>query len=159
EPAPATSPARLVLEREEGAVRVYRTAAGVPVLVRKRPGAPITHLGVYSLGGASAEPASLAGLNTLLVRTSLKGTERRSATAIAEESELLGAVIGTSATAVGIGWTISVPATRAAAAIELLADVVQRSTFPDDALETERTVALANLAQQRDDMYRQPVRL
>jgi zinc protease len=152
-------PVRLDLEREEGAVRVYRTATGVPVLVRRRPGAPITHLGVYMLGGAAAEPERLGGLSTLLVRTSLKGTERRSASAIAEESELLGAVIGTSATADGVGWTISVPTPRVAAAVDLLADVVQRATFPADALETERTVALANVAQQRDDMYRYPVRL
>ena len=151
--------ARLDLEREDGAVRIYRTVTGVPVLVRRRAGAPITHLGLYVLGGAATEPAHLAGLSTLLVRTSLKRTERRSATAIAEESELLGAVIGTSATADGVGWTISVPAPRAAAAIDLLADVVQRPTFPEDAFETERTVALANVAQQRDDMYRYPVRL
>jgi zinc protease len=157
-PAPS-SPARITLEREEGPVRIYRTPAGVPVLVRRRPSAPIVHVGLYALGGASAEPAPLAGLATLLVRTSLKGTERRSATAIAEESELLGAVMGTSTTADGIGWTISVPAARASAAIDLLADVVLHPTFPGDALETERTVALANLAQQRDDMYRQPVRL
>jgi zinc protease len=159
EPAAPPSLARLDLEREEGPVRVYRTAAGVPVLVRRRPGAPITHIGVYALGGAATEPAALGGLSTLLVRTSLKGTERRSATTIAEESELLGAVIGTSATADGIGWTISVPATRVAPAIDLVADIVQRPTFPDDALDTERTVALANVAQQRDDMYRYPVRL
>jgi zinc protease len=151
--------APLELEREEGPIRVYRTVGGVPVLVRRRPGAPVTHIGVYALGGAGAEPAVLGGLSTLLVRTSLKGTERRTATGIAEESELLGAVIGTSATADGIGWTISVPATRAAPAIDLIADIVQRPTFPDEALETERKVALANLAQQRDDMYRYPVRL
>jgi len=151
--------ARLDLEREDGAVRIYRTARGVPVLVRRRAGAPITHLGLYVLGGAATEPAHLAGLSTLLVRTTLKGTERRAAMAIAEESELLGAVIGTSATADGVGWTISVPAPRVAAAIDLLADVVQRPTFPEDAFETERTVALANVAQQRDDMYRHPVRL
>ena len=155
----ATALSRLDLEREEGGVRIYRTTTGVPVLVRRRVGAPIAHLGVYMLGGAATEPERLGGLSTLLVRTSLKGTERRAATAIAEESELLGAVIGTSATADGVGWTISVPTPRVAPAIELLADVVQRATFPEDALETERTVALANVAQQRDDMYRYPVRL
>jgi zinc protease len=159
EPTVPAALARLGLEREDGAIRIYRTATEVPVLVRRRAGAPITHLGLYVLGGAATEPASLGGLSTLLVRTSLKGTERRSATAIAEESELLGAVIGTSATADGVAWTISVPAPRVGAAIDLLADVVQRPTFPEDAFETERTVALANVAQQRDDMYRHPVRL
>jgi zinc protease len=153
------APPRLTLEREVGEVRIYRTARGVPVLIRRRPGAPIVHLGVYALGGAASEPESLSGLSTLLARTSLKGTERRSAAAIAEESELLGAVTGTSATADGLGWSMSVPVVRVTAAIELLADVVQRATYPADAVDTERAVALANLAQQRDDMYRYPVRL
>ena len=72
---------------------------------------------------------------------------------------MLGAVIGTSATADGLGWTVSAPAGRLAAAIDLLADVAQRPTFHADAVETERRVALANVAQQRDDMYRYPVRL
>ena len=147
------------LERDEGNARVYRTAGGVPVLVKRRPGAPIVHAGVYAIGGAASEPGALGGLSTLLVRTSLKGTERRSAARIAEESEMLGAVIGTSATADGLGWTISAPAGRLPAAIDLLADVAQYPTFAADALETERRVALANVAQQRDDMYRYPVRL
>ena len=147
------------LEREEAGVRVYRMPSGVPVLVRRRPGAPITHVGVHALGGAATEPAALGGLSTLLVRTALKGTDRRSAAAIAEESELLGAVLGMSATADGIGWTVSVPSPRVAPAIDLLADVVQQPTFPDDALEVERAIAIANVAQQRDDMYRHPVRL
>ena len=149
----------LGLEREEAGVRVYRMANGVPVLVRRRRGAPITHVGLHALGGASAEPPALSGLSTLLVRTALKGTDRRSAAVIAEEAELLGAVLGTSATADGVGWTISVPTPRIAAAVDLLANVLQQPTFPDDALEVERAIAIANVAQQRDDMYRHPVRL
>jgi zinc protease len=136
-PVPPATP-RLTLEREEGGIRVYRTSRGLPVLVRSRPGAPIVHIGVYARGGAGVEPQALGGLTTLLVRTSLKGTERRSATAIAEESELLGAVMGTSVTADGMGWTISAPVTRVVPVIDMLADVVQRATFLDDALETER---------------------
>jgi zinc protease len=58
-----------------------------------------------------------------------------------------------------VGWSISVPTAHAAAAIELLADVAQEPTFEAQALETERTVALADLATLRDDMYRYPMRL
>jgi zinc protease len=154
-----TAPARVALERHEHDVRVYRTAAGVPILIRRRPGAPIVHLGAFALGGGAAEPEARSGMSTLLARTSLKGTERRASAVIAEESEMLGAIIGSSATADGLGWTISVPSARAASAVDLLADVVQHPTFPEDAFETERTVAIANVAQQRDDMYRYPVRL
>jgi zinc protease len=37
--------------------------------------------------------------------------------------------------------------------------VIQRPTIPDDAFETERAVALSNVAMLRDDMYRYPMRL
>jgi zinc protease len=148
-----------VLESEIEGVRVYRSATGVPILVRPRRGAPVTHIGVFALGGASEEGPAHGGLTTLLARTATKGTERRSATQIAEDSELLGGGISASVGSEGFGWTISVPARHTDAALELLADVVQHATIPNDALETERTVALSDIAMLRDDMYRYPVRL
>ncbi|HEX6535523.1 MAG TPA: pitrilysin family protein [Gemmatimonadaceae bacterium] len=157
--APAVLHAAPVLEREEGRVRVYRTARGVPVLVRRKGGAPLVHLGAYVAGGATEEPERLAGLTTLLSRTALKGTERRTAARIAEEAELLGGSIAASTGAESFGWSLSVPSTHAPAAMELLADVVQSATIPDAALETERALAIADLARLRDDMYRYPLRL
>ncbi|HJU65275.1 MAG TPA: pitrilysin family protein, partial [Gemmatimonadaceae bacterium] len=147
------------MEREEGRVRVYRTPSGVPILVRRKGGTPLVHFGVYALGGASEEDERLAGLTAMLTRVSIKGTTRRSATQIAEDAELLGGSIGTAAGAESFGWSISVPAAHALAALELLADVVQGATIPDDALETERAIAIADLAHLRDDMYRYPLRL
>jgi zinc protease len=147
------------LEREEGRVRVYRSAHGVPILVRRKGGAPLVHLGVYALGGASDEPEEYAGLTSLLARTAIKGTSARTAQQIAEDAELLGGSIAPSAGAESFGWSISVPASNAWAALELLADVVLNPTIPDSAFETERAVAIADLALLRDDMYRYPLRL
>jgi len=160
-PAPILEqqPEAPVLESEIEGVRVYRSASGIPILVRSRRGAPITHIGVLALGGASEEGAEHGGLTTLLARTATKGTERRTATQIAEDSELLGGAINASVGAEGFGWTISVPTHHTEAALELLADVVQHATIPNDALETERTVALSDIAMLRDDMYRYPLRL
>ena len=169
-PLPATPPRApaAVLERPLGApafesetegVRVYRSGNGVPILIRHRRGAPITYMGVFALGGASEEGSGHGGLTTLLARTATKGTERRTATQIAEDSELLGSGISASVGSEGFGWTISVPTHHTEAALELLADVVQHATIPDDALETERAVALSDIAMMRDDMYRYPLRL
>ena len=154
--APLGAPAR---EMESQGVRVYRTSNGVPILIRQRRGAPITYMGVFTLGGVSEEGAGHGGLTTLLARTATKGTTRRTAIQIAEDSELLGSSIVPSVGSEGFGWTISVPTQHTEAALELLADVVQHATIPDDALETERTVALADVAMLRDDMYRYPMRL
>ena len=150
---------RVTLERRVGAEAVFRAASDLPVLVRRRAGAPIVHLGLYTSGGAAAEAPALAGIGTLMMRATVKGTQSRSADDIAAESEMLGGSIGTSMASDGGGWTISVPASRYRDAISLLQDVVQHPRFEPGAIETERAIALAQLAQLRDDMVRFPLRL
>jgi zinc protease len=148
-----------IFECETAGVRVYRTSAGVPILVRHKPGAGLVHFGVYGLGGAIEEGETRAGLGTLLARTALKGTRRRSAAIIAEEGELLGGSVSGVAGVESFGWSISVPSKHARAALELLADVVTNAAYPEEAFETERAIAVADLVALRDDMYRYPMRL
>jgi zinc protease len=146
------------LEKEEAGVSVFR-ADEVPVLVRRKPGTPMASIGIYIVGGAVEEEPEQAGLTLLTARSMLKGTTTRSAAQIAEDSEMLGGSISASAGSDSFGWSLSVPTTRLAEALELLGDVILRPTIPDDAFETERTVALSNVAMLRDDMYRYPMRL
>jgi zinc protease len=156
---PAVISAGPLFECEEAGVRVYRTRAGVPIVVRRKPGAGLVHLGVYALGGAVQEGEERAGLSMLLVRTAVKGTTRRNAAVIAEEAELLGGSVGGATGVESFGWSISVPSKHAPAALELLADVVTDAVYPADALETERAVAISDVVALRDDMYRYPMRL
>ncbi|HEY5022217.1 MAG TPA: insulinase family protein, partial [Gemmatimonadaceae bacterium] len=146
-------------EREESGVSVFRTAEGIPVLVRRKVGTPMANIGVYIVGGAVEEAESEAGLTLLTARTMLKGTTTRTAAQVAEDAEMLGGSISASAGGDSFGWSFSVPKARLAEALELLGDVIQRPTIPDDSFETERTVALSNVAMLRDDMYRYPMRL
>jgi zinc protease len=146
------------LEREVGRVRVYRMASGVPILVRRKASA-IVHLGVHVLGGASEEPVEYAGLTSLMARTAIKGTRRRTAAQLAEEAEMLGGSISPSVGAEIFGWSFSVPTQHLDAAMTLLAEVVTEASFADEALVTEKTIAIADLALLRDDMYRYPMRL
>ena len=157
--APLIASATPIREREEQGVIVYRSEGGIPILVRRKPGAALASIGLVTLGGACEEPAEEAGLTMLMARSATKGTATRTAVQLAEEAELLGGSIGASVGAESFGWSITVPDARVAAAAELLADVVQRPSFPEDAFENERTVALADARMLRDDMYRFPVRL
>ena len=150
---------RPALERVESGVHVFRLASGVPVLVKQRSGAPILHAGLFALGGPSAESMEIGGRTLLMARTAIKGTERRSAVQIAEDGEMLGGSVSPSVGGDSVGWTISVPSAHGAAALELLADVTQHPVFDAAALETERAIALADLASLHDDMYRYPMRL
>jgi zinc protease len=146
-------------ERVDHGVHVYRTAQGLPVLVLPRVGAPMVNVGLFVRGGAVLEPPHQDGLARLAVQASLKGTQRRSGARIAETAEDLGSSIAASTGLESMGWSMSVPVRHLATATELLADVAQRATFADDAVETERLLAIAEVERLRDDMYRWPVRL
>lgn len=147
------------LQTTEAGVSVYRARSGLPVLVKRKPGSKIAHLGVFAFGGARDEPEQLSGITTLVARSMLKGTRLRSAEQLAEDVEMLGGSISAGVSMEGFGWTISVPVENLAAAAELVGDVVQHSSLGEDAIETERTVALADVIAIRDDMFRYPVRL
>ena len=157
--APAVRAGRPRAERVEGGVHVFRTAAGVPVLVVPRPGARLVHLSATVLGGAAAEPDPALGITALMAAASVKGTRTRSAADVAELGERMGGSVGASAGADTFGWGLSVPAAELPGAAALLADVVQHASFPDSAVETERRVAQQELRTLRDDMYRWPLRL
>ncbi|MBI3789582.1 MAG: insulinase family protein [Gemmatimonadetes bacterium] len=139
---------------------VARFEAGhVPILVRRRPGAPLVNLTCGVLGGALDETAANAGVTTLMARALVRGTMRRDANAVARAAEELGGSIAPSLGADSAGWTFSVPAPRLDDALALFAEVVTMPAFRSDAVEMERAAHLAELAAQRDDMYAWPVRL
>jgi zinc protease len=144
-------------ESRVGDVHVFRTASGVPVLVRRKRGAKLAQMGCFVLGGAVDEGLAESGLTSLMARTSLKGTETRSAAQIAEDAENLGGSVSISTSKELVGWTISVPNSETERAATLLADVVQSPSFPEAAVAEERSQMLNELRSRRDDMMRQPL--
>jgi zinc protease len=155
----AAAGATPTIQTSEAGVTVYRARSGLPVLVRQKPGSRIAHLGVFAYGGARDEPEELSGITTLVARSMLKGTRLRSAEQLAEDVEMLGGSISATVSMEAFGWVISVPVENLPAAAEVVGDVVQHSSLGEDAIETERTVALADVIAMRDDMFRYPVRL
>ena len=155
-PARAADPART---RVIDGVHVRELPSGVTVLVLPRPGAPLVSIGIYQRGGSGLEIDGREGLARLAAQTMLKGTVSRSGARIAEAAEDLGSSIGVSVGLESLGWSLSVPQRHLATAIGLLADVTQRPVFPDDGVETERGLALAEVTRLRDDMHRWPMRL
>jgi zinc protease len=143
----------------EHGVHIFRTAGGVPVLVLPRPGTPLVNIGLFQRGGACLDPDGREGLTRLMAQSVLKGSARHSGPRIAELAEEMGSSIGVSAALESIGWTMSVPVRHVEAATALLAEVTQHALFPAEGVETERRLALAEVARLRDDMYRWPLRL
>ena len=144
---------------ERGPTAVYRTARGVPVLVRRRPGAPMVHIAVTAVGGAVADGEATAGRTALAMRASVKGTLLRDAAALARATEELGGSISPNISSDGYGWSLSVPRPRFAEATALLAEVVLQPRFDAGAVDAERSKLLSDLLSLRDDMYSYPMRL
>ena len=158
--APAVHAGVRARARGGGGARLSTPSAGVPVLVRRKPGALCTP-GVFALGGARDEPPERAGLTSHARRARRSRAPRAAPRRRSPRTgELLGGSVGGAAGSESFGWSISVPRRHAAPRRSSCWRTWRSSpTIPDDALETERTIALADLAALRDDMYRYPVRL
>lgn len=158
-PSPASAAPSPTWERTEQEVAVFRTARGIAVLAKRKPGAPIVHLGAFVQGGACDEAPAQAGITTLMARAMVKGTATRTAAQLAEDAEALGGSVSATTGKEIAGWSIAVPPEAARAAAALLADVVERPTFPAAAVATERAHLVTELAARRDDMVRHPMAL
>ncbi len=156
---PATPAAAPVADGVEDGVHFYTLANGVRVAIKPCPASPLVSMGIFLRGGPVMESRDLAGITGLMARTSIKGTRNRTARQIAEATEALGGSISPSIGTDMFQWTLSLPARSFDAGFAILADVSLRPTFPEDELELERRIALADVERLRDDMYRYPLRL
>lgn len=128
-----------------------RLANGLDVLVVHRPGLPIVDLRLVVRAGAAADIPERAGRASLVAEMLDEGTERYSALELAEALDRLGAELEIVA-----GWDASTLALhvlrpRLEPALELMAEVVARPTFPEDELRRVRDERLADLARQRQE--------
>ncbi|HKF85979.1 MAG TPA: pitrilysin family protein, partial [Candidatus Limnocylindrales bacterium] len=129
-------------------------ANGLRVVVTPMPGRELVSASLVIRSGAADEPDELGGATVLSARALTEGTEVRDAIALTEAAERLGASIhaeaGWDATSAGL----DVPASRLAPALELLAEVVRRPSFPESEVERLRDERLTDLLQAKADPRR-----
>jgi len=127
---------------------------GLTVLVADLPGRPLVSATVVLPVGAVDEPAEEGGAAVLAARALTEGTERFDAVGLTEATERLGASLHADA-----GWdatsvSVDVPTTRLRAALDLLAEVLLRPTFPSDEVDRLRDERLNDLLQAQADPRR-----
>jgi zinc protease len=166
EPAPANArpPAAVSIPRMspdsvEDGVHFYTTPTGIPIVIKPRAGVGLLSISLAVPGGALDEIEETAGITSLMTRVSLKGTANRSAAVHATEVESLGGSIHPAVRGDWFDWTLKIPVRHVERGMDLLLDVALEPTFPEPELERERKVALSDLEQVLDDMYRYPLRL
>jgi zinc protease len=131
-----------------------RLSNGLHCLLVDLPGRPLVSASLVIRRGAVDEPSSLGGATVLAARGLSEGTEGYSAVELVEAAERLGASLhaeaGWDATSAGI----DVPVERLGPALELLAELVQRPTFPAPEIERLREERLNDILQARADPRR-----
>ncbi|QSR20166.1 pitrilysin family protein [Novosphingobium sp. KA1] len=131
------------------AISRARLSNGIEVVYANQPATPFTRVVLSLDAGASADPASAIGTQQLMLAMLTQGTIHRSASAIAEQQENLGASIQTGASLDRTTLVLSAPSANAAAALDLLADVALAPAFPAADLARTRGEQLARIAQEQ----------
>lgn len=111
---------------------------------------PIAYVGVAINAGTRDELPEESGMAHFVEHLMFKGTTRRNATQVINRLENVGGQMDAYTTKEDTYVYATVPAEYSGRALELLADVVLHSTFPDNEIEKERVVVLDEIDSYRD---------
>ena len=131
-----------------------RLANGLTVITAHLAGRPLVSATLVMRNGAADEPAEWAGATILAARALSEGTEHYDAIELIEATERLGASLHAEASWDATSAGVEVPAARLPQALELLAEMVHRPTFPESEVERLRDERLNDLLQARADPRR-----
>lgn len=118
---------------------------GARVILMENHRAPTFTLEAVFPGGDVSDPAGKEGVSDLTADLLRKGTEKRTATQIAEEIEYLGGSLETVSGSERLVASLNTLAKDADTGLDLLTDVLRHPTFPQEELERERQLAIARL--------------
>ena len=128
-----------------------RLANGLNLLVVEKRGLPAVAFGLLLKTGGAQDPVAMPGLAAFTTAMLQEGTTTRSSQQIANEFEFMGSQLAASngrETTVLAAETLSRHFSKA---LELVADVVQNPTFPEEELTRKRSERLTSLRRMRDD--------
>ena len=123
---------------------------GMRVVSHHMPHVETTSLGVWVGVGARHETLKQHGLSHLLEHMAFKGTKRRAAKDIAEEIEQAGGEINAATSLETTAYYARVLKGDEGLALDILADILQNSTFDQTELVREREVILQEIAATQD---------
>lgn len=125
-------------------------ANGMRVATSAMDGLESASLGVWVETGARHEAAAVNGVSHFLEHMAFKGTATRDAMAIASEIEAVGGHLNAYTSRENTAYYAKVLADDVPLAIDLIADILQNSTFDPAELERERDVIIQEIHQTFD---------
>ncbi len=131
-------------------IEVTTLATGLRVVTDPIDTVETASLGVWVNVGARHEREVVNGVAHMLEHMAFKGTERRSAQAIAEEIESVGGHLNACTSREYTIYFARVLKADVPLAVDILADILQHSTFDPKELERERAVVIQEIGQAYD---------
>jgi zinc protease len=137
---------------------LHTSLPGADILVRRKPGVPLVHLGIYA-SKAEFDPTAQAGLGALTVRSAVRGAGGLDPGVLAYAFERLGGTLASSTASDWLGWGTSVMTEHLSEAAALLELVFRAPHLAASEVEPERGLMIAEAEQVADDMFRYPFQL
>ncbi|MCX5686314.1 MAG: pitrilysin family protein, partial [Candidatus Omnitrophica bacterium] len=148
-----SSPAALEPKPQEYEVKKETLANGLRILVRKNDLMPTASITAVISGGIAGETTSDNGISNLTARLLLKGTATRKEGDITGAIERLGGNINAFSGFDGFGVNIEILKPDIETALILLKDILTSPAFPEAQLEKEKSIALAMIKRDNDDIF------
>jgi predicted Zn-dependent peptidase len=124
---------------------------GLPVWIVEMHEVPVVQVSLVLDAGGSRDPEEKFGLASMTASMLDEGAGTRSSLEIADAIDFLGASLETGSSFDAAVVELSVPVARLADALPIMADVVERPTFPDGELARLRRERLTAMLQARDN--------
>lgn len=132
---------------------------GLTIIVREDHSAPVVSAQAWVMSGSIHEGRWLgAGLSHLLEHMLFKGTTTRPGSRIDQEVQEAGGYMNAYTSFNRTVYHIDVPNTGARVAVDILCDVMQHATLPEDELAKEKQVILREMDMNQDDPDRRASR-
>lgn len=123
---------------------------GLRVITSSRPETETVSLGVWVKTGSAYEEAAVNGISHFLEHMAFKGTKRRTALQLSEEIEDVGGQSNAYTSREFTAFYSKMLKGDAELAVDVLADILQNSTFPEEELKKEREVVVQEIKQSID---------
>ncbi|HEX7402272.1 MAG TPA: pitrilysin family protein [candidate division Zixibacteria bacterium] len=140
-------------------VKREKLSCGVDLVAKENHYLPLVSLGIYFKGGRVNESKENSGITQLVLKSSLKGTETKSASEIFNLLEVLGASAEVVVEADYFGYQLKILSENWEEGLKVIADVVKNPVFNPDELEKEKKILVAEIMKSQDNMVDYPVEL
>lgn len=123
---------------------------GIRIISEDQEHLETTAVGFWVNAGSRNEPKNLNGISHLLEHMAFKGTNKRSAQSIVEEIESVGGHLNAYTSKESTAYYARVLKNDLEIAVDIIADILNDSTFDDSELKREKSVIEQEIGQMKD---------